>query len=113
MAFPRTPRNRDFAGAALVGLAGVGSRLAFGAAFPTRPIYDFQALIDFGLRLRDFGLAADAWYWAQFNSGLPVMLSVLFRFLPGDPVAVARSATAVATGLLGVIPFLAWRSVLR
>src|SRR5262245_29379005 len=113
MEAPRTGVRRDVAGAAVLALVGVGLRLAFNAAFPARPFYDFQALIEFGLRLRDHGLAADGWYWAQFNAGLPVLLSVLFRFAPNDPASAARTATAVMSGLLGLLPFLGWRSVLR
>ncbi|HWZ86366.1 MAG TPA: hypothetical protein VN032_09195 [Thermoanaerobaculia bacterium] len=48
----------------------------------------------------------------QFNPGLPLMLSLLFRIFPGGIAGVARVATATATGLVPVLPFLLWRPVL-
>jgi hypothetical protein len=49
----------------------------------------------------------------MFNPGVPLVLSGLFRIFPSiDPAAVARLATAVACGLLPVLPFLIWRGVL-
>jgi hypothetical protein len=56
-------------------------------AFPTIPFSDFRALIDFGARLRDRGLAAPGWGWVQFNPGLPLILSVLLRAFPSDPAS--------------------------
>ena len=91
---------------------GVGSRLAFIAVYPTLPFWDSRALVHFASLIRQHGLAAEGWYWAQFNSGLPMILAALFRFAPGDPIPVARTATAVATGLVGVIPFVLWRPAL-
>jgi hypothetical protein len=99
----------EVAGLAILVAVGVGARLAFVAAFPPRPFWDFLGLIHFGALLRDHGLAAPGWYWSQFNPGLPVILSFLFRIFPGDQIAVARTATAVSTGLLPLFPFLLWR----
>ena len=87
-------------------------RLAFIAVYPTLPFWDSRALVHFASLIRQHGLAAEGWYWAQFNSGLPMILAALFRFAPGDPIPVARTATAVATGLVGVIPFVLWRPAL-
>ncbi|HEX2719802.1 MAG TPA: hypothetical protein VHM71_02520, partial [Candidatus Deferrimicrobium sp.] len=56
-------------------------------------------------------IAAPGWFWTFFNPGVPAVLSVLFRLFPSDPDAVARTATAVATGAVCVVPFLAWREV--
>jgi hypothetical protein len=92
------PWRRDLAGAALLVVLGVGLRLAFLRAFPTLPLSDFRALIDFGIRLRDRGLAAPGWGWVQFNPGLPLILSVLLRAFPSDPASAARIATAAVTG---------------
>jgi hypothetical protein len=115
----REASNRTGGGAArdvLLALAiagvGVGLRLAFVAAYPSRPFSDFLALVDFGFRLRDHGLTAPGWHWAQFNPGLPMILSVLLRFAsPTGGFELVRSATAVATGLVGLAPFLLWRGV--
>jgi hypothetical protein len=103
---------REWADVLLLLVIGVGTRVGFALAFPTRPFFDFLQVVHFGTLLRDQGLFARGWYWSQFNPGLPVILAVLFRVFPGDPVAVARMATAVATGLCPVLPFLLWRSVL-
>lgn len=107
----QAPSAREWACALLLILLGVGARLTFVSRFPTLPFSDFQALIEFGLRLSDQGLVEKSWHWQQFNPGLPLILSVLFRFLPGEPVSVARTATAVVTGLLPLLPFLLWRGV--
>jgi hypothetical protein len=103
--------SREALAAAALLVLGVGPRILFAARFPVAPFSDFRALIDFGLALRDRG-AAESWHWVQFNPGLPVALSLLFRVAPGSE-AVARLATAVATGLLPLLPFFLWRSVLE
>jgi len=104
--------RREALGAVALALVGVGLRLAFVARFPTEPISDFRGLVLFGVRLRDEGLAVPGWHWVQFNPGLPLILSVLFRILPHGVIATARHATAVATGLVPLLPFLLWRGVL-
>ena len=105
-------RRRDLQGAALLLVLGVGVRLAFCAAFPARPFSDFGGLVAFGLRLRDEGLFVPGWHWVQFNSGLPLLLSVLFRVVPHGTEQAARVATAVVTGLTPLLPFLLWRPIL-
>ncbi len=106
-----TGRREALGAVALVAL-GVGLRLLFAAAFPTQPFSDFRAIVDFGLRLRDQGPAAPGWGWVQFNPGLPLLLSVLFRAAPADPASAARVATAIVSGLTPVLPFLLWRPIL-
>lgn len=103
---------REAAGAAALVLAGVGLRLAVAAAFPTEPVSDFRGLVLFGVRLRDEGLAVPGWHWVQFSPGLPLILSLLFRVFPHGVAAVARSATAVAAGLVAVVPYVLWRPIL-
>jgi hypothetical protein len=105
-------RRRDLSGAALLLLLGVGLRLGFCAAFPTRPFSDFAGLVAFGLRLRDDGLFVPGWHWVQFNPGLPLVLSVLLRAVPHGAASAARAATAVLTGLTPLLPFLLWRPIL-
>lgn len=104
--------GREWAGVSLLLLVGVGTRVAFAFAYPTLPFFDFLQLVHFGTLLRHQGLFASGWYWSQFNPGLPVILSVLFRAFPADPIAVARMSTAVATGLCPILPFLLWRPML-
>ena len=108
----RVDSRREAAAAALLALIGVGLRLAFARAFPTIPFSDFHALIAFGARLRDDGLTAPGWGWVQFNPGLPLLLSLLLRVFPSNPDVAARTATAVLTGLAGLVPFLLWRPFL-
>jgi len=91
---------------------GVGVRLAFLRAFPTQPFWDFLQLVHFGELLRDHGPFAYGWYWAQFNPGLPLILAGLFRVFPGDDASTARIATAAATGLVPLLPYLIWRPVM-
>jgi hypothetical protein len=105
-------RPRDAIGAAVLALLGIGVRLGFGAAFPTQPVSDFRGLVMFGLRLRDEGLSVPGWHWVQFNSGLPLFLAALFRVFPHHVAAVARIVTAVATGLVPLLPYALWRPVL-
>ena len=111
-----SPENSDRApewtAGVLLLVLSLGTRLAFVARYPAMPFFDFVQIVHFGVLLRDQGLAAAGWYWSQFNPGLPVLLSLLFRLFPRDPIATARTATAVATGLLPLIPFLLWRRVL-
>ncbi len=108
----RGSSQREWAGLALLLALGLGPRLALAAWFPTLPFWDSLQLIHFGTLLQKTGLASSGWYWAQFNAGLPMILAALFSLFPGDPTVVARTATAVATGLLPAIPFLVWRAVL-
>jgi hypothetical protein len=103
----------DWWGAACLAFLGVGCRVAFTLRFPTEPFSDFNALVRFALQFRDHGLFVPGWHWVQFNPGLPLVLSLLYRLFP-DPAAtaiVARTATAIATGLLPLIPFFLWRGV--
>lgn len=99
-------------GAVALALAGVGLRLAFVAAFPAEPVSDFRGLVVFGLRLRDEGLAVPGWHWVQFNPGLPLLLSALFRVFPRGVAETARVATAVTTGLVPLLPYWLWRPIL-
>lgn len=105
-------QRRGLRGAAFLLLLGVGLRLWFCAAFPARPFSDFAGLVAFGLRLRDEGLFVPGWHWVQFNPGLPLVLSLLFRVVPHGTAQAARTATAVVTGLTPLLPFLIWRPIL-
>ncbi len=96
--------------AILLGVA-IGVRLLFVTVFPTLPFSDFLALIGFGLHLRDHGFTAPTGFWALFSAGLPMLLALLYDVFPNAGPAAARIATAVATGLLPLAPFLLWRSV--
>jgi hypothetical protein len=101
----------EWLGLALLLAAGLLPRLAFVAAFPTRPISDFRALVDFGLRMRDQSVFVDGFYWDLLGPGVPLTLSLLLRLFPASPESTARLATAIATGLLPLLPYLIWRGV--
>jgi hypothetical protein len=106
------PDRREVAGAAALVVVGVGLRLIFVAIFPTLPVSDFGGLVLFGVRLAQEGLAVPGWHWVQFNAGMPLILSVLFRLAPHGVAATARTATAVVTGLVALLPYAIWRPVL-
>ncbi len=95
-------------------ILGLAPRLALISRYPTIPVSDFGNIIAFGLYLRDHGLTAPAWwFWQGFHAGVPVVLSGLFRIYPClEPASLARFATAFATGLLAILPFIIWRGVL-
>src|SRR5262245_40744596 len=105
-------RWRDAAAAAILAFLGIELRLAFVEAFPAQAVSDTLKLVAFGRVFRDQGLIPATNYWTDFNPGLPMILSLLDRFFPDDPAVVGRTATAVAMGLIGLIPFFLWRPVL-
>lgn len=109
-AVPR--RGREIALGALILALGLGARLSFVHRFPTRPISDFNSIVDFATSLRDHSWIQGSWHWDFFSPGLPLALSIVLRLFPGDPAVVARTATAVACGLMPLLPFLIWRGVL-
>lgn len=104
-------RRGEWLGLIALLAAGLLPRLAFVTLFPTRPVSDFRALVDFGLAMRDHSVATGGFYWDLLNPGLPLTLSLILRLFPASPDAAARLATAVATGLLPVLPFLLWRGI--
>jgi len=106
------PASREALWLSLVLAAGLLTRLAFVTAFPIQPVSDFRSLLDFGLWMRDRSVVTGGFYWDLLNPGLPLVLSLLLRLFPASPEAVARVATAVATGLVPGLPFALWRGVL-
>lgn len=104
-------RSKETLALLLLLLLGVIPRLAFALRYPTIPVSDFASLVAFGQNLRYHGLIVPGWFWEFFNPGLPLVLSALFHIFPGDPGSVARIATALACGLLPLLPFLIWRGV--
>ena len=104
--------RREWLGLALLLAAGLLPRLAFVTAFPTRPVSDFRGLVDFGLALRDHrAIAGGFYYWDFLNPGLPLTLSLILRLFPAWPDSAARLATAIATGLMPLLPYRLWRGV--
>lgn len=105
-------RPKEILGLLLLLILGLAPRLAFVSRFPTIPVSDFYALVAFGQAIHDHGLISNGWFWL-YSPGAPLVLSGLFRILPGmEPATVARLATAFACGLLPIVPFLIWRGVL-
>jgi hypothetical protein len=93
--------------------AGLLPRLLVAELVPTTPVSDFRAVVGFALAFRDQGIVPGGYFWEVLNVGPAMAISLLYRLVPGDPDELARLATAAFTGLLGVVPFLAWRGVLR
>jgi hypothetical protein len=90
---------------------GVLPRMALIAVFPTQPISDFASLVHFALELEAHPFAPNVWEWTSYSSGLPTVLSLLFRVTPFAPVPTARVATALLTGLTPILPFWIWRRI--
>jgi hypothetical protein len=90
---------------------GVLPRLALIAAFPTQPISDFASLIHFALELEADPFAPGVWEWTSYSSGLPTVLSLLFRVSPFAAIPTARVATALVTGLTPALVFWIWRGI--
>jgi len=103
--------RREWLGLAALLAAGLLSRLAFVTVFPTKPYSDFLGLLEFGLWMRDRSIVTGWFFWDLFNPGLPLILSLILRLFPAAPETAARLATAAATGLLPVFPYLLWRGV--
>jgi hypothetical protein len=112
MTAPESFRSREWVWALLLLALGVGARVFIASYLPTLPVSDFQAVVAFALNLRDKSLFHSGYHWDVLNLGPPLVLSVVMRVFPEDPVATARFTTAVWCGLLPVFPFLFWRRVL-
>jgi len=97
---------------ALIVVLGLSLRLLFITFFPTVQTSDFRNLLDFAILFRDDGLAKNAWQWLYFPPGLPVLLSIILRFVHESPDTVARWTTAFITGLVPILPYLLWKDVL-
>ncbi len=107
----RSHLSREVLAAAVLLALGVGTRWIFATRYPATAFSDFRALLEFGRVIAGQGLAADTWHWIQFNPGLPMILALLSGFSASSEPA-ARMATAVATGLVPLLPFFLWRPVL-
>ena len=114
MLAPREPLwRRDALTAVLLAFLGIAVRLAFVRAFPVAPRSDSQMLVAFGRVFHDRGFIPNSTLWILFNPGLPMILSLFDGLFSRDIAGAARTATAIAMGLLGVLPFLLWRRVLE
>lgn len=102
--------NELFAILLVLGL-GLIPRLVFTYVFPTQPISDFSAIINFGIRLTQDPFAIGYGGWSFLNPGLPLILSALFRLIPAEPTAIARWASVIMAGVLPLIPLLVWKNV--
>ena len=96
-------------------LLGLAPRLIFIGRFPTIPVSDFKSLVAFGQYFHENGLIGSGhpWFWEYLNPGLPVFLSGVFTLYPClEPGSLARVLTAVACGVLPLLPFFIWRGVM-
>lgn len=110
---PAAPKRRGEGLCTVLLLAlGLLPRLAFVTAFPSLPVSDFRCIVEFGVFFRDASFTSPSWFWEFFSPGVPMFLSLVFRAIPGPPDDLARLATAVVTGLMPLLPFFLWRSVL-
>lgn len=95
----------------LVVFASVGVRIILALQFPTIPTSDFNSIVVFASALAEHGLAAKGWFWDLISPGTPVLLSLIMRAVPFDPVSTARLATTTMLGLLPLLPLLLLRGV--
>lgn len=112
---PSVPRQSDLReGLACILLlaAGLLPRLAFVSVFPTVPVSDFRGLVNFALAFGSGSGLPQGRSWELYSPGLPLALAPLLRVSPLPPDDTARLATAVLCGLVPLLPFLLWRSVL-
>lgn len=107
-----TKRREALAGLLLL-ILGLGPRLWFVFRLPTIPVSDFANVVSFATYLRTHGLLSNGWwFWQVLNVGAPLVLSGVFRIFPSvEPAAVARMATAVACGVVPLLPLVIWRGV--
>ena len=96
---------------ALILAAGLLPRLIFIRSFPAHPISDFLSMVDFAILFREDLFAKNAWQWHFFSPGLPLILSVLLGVIHKSPETIGRWATAFATGLVPLAPYLLWKDV--
>ncbi|HUE99536.1 MAG TPA: hypothetical protein VMN99_09790 [Anaerolineales bacterium] len=104
-------RRQELTWLGLILVVGLSLRLLFITFFPTTPVSDFLSLLDFAIVFRDDWVAKNAWQWRYFSPGLPLILSVILRFVHGSPETIARVATAFLTGLVPVLPYLLWKDI--
>jgi len=104
-----TQRSRELTLSLILLFAALSPRLLMVTLFPTQPISDFAGLVGFGKHLMQAGMASSSWHWDFFSTGLPLTLSLLFRWLPFQPEATARLATALLTGTSALLPWFLWR----
>ncbi|GAB1594598.1 hypothetical protein [Lysobacter claricitrinus] len=89
---------------------GLALRATLMLRYPTIPVSDFLRVVDFATMLsRDFG--APTWHWLLLSPGTSTLLGVILRVVPGDPVAVARTATMLLMSALPLLPLVVLRGV--
>src|SRR5215211_7902342 len=103
---------QEFIWLSLILITGLSLRLLFITLFPTKPFSDFLSLLNFATMFRDDWVAKNAWQWYYLSPGLPLLLSIVLRFVHQSPEVVGRWTTAVITGLVPVLPYLMWKDVL-
>ena len=104
--------RQEFMWLSLILIIGLSLRLLFITLFPTKPFSDFLSLLDFAIVFRDDWVVKNAWQWYYLSPGLPLILSIVLRFVHQSPEIVGRWTTAFITGLVPVLPYLMWKDVL-
>lgn len=95
----------------LIAFLGIITRLVFNLVFPPQPVSDFLSILDFARKFTHDIFATAAPHWKLLNPGTSFFLAPFLQLYPASPEVVARSLTAVLTGLLPLIPFLVWKGV--
>ena len=93
-------------------VAGLLPRAIQALNSPTIPVSDFRTIVESASLLARGGASRGAWEWRVLGPALPLFLSALFRLVPASPDLVARFATALAVGLVPLVPYSLWRGAL-
>ena len=95
----------------IIVISGVLPRLLFAHYFPSQPVSDFKAIIDFANEFSK-NIFSNYYAWRSISPGLPLILSFLFRiFSTSTPASIARWCTVLFTGLTPLLPYLIWRDI--
>lgn len=96
----------------IVVLASILVRLLLVSIFPTKPISDFQGIVQLANGIAtEATFSADSLGWSTFSAGTSTVLGIIQYVLGGEPERSARLSTAVMMGLLPLIPLLLLRRV--
>lgn len=96
----------------IVVLASISIRLLLVSVFPSKPISDFQGIVQLANGIAtEATFSADSLGWSTFSAGTSTVLGIIQYVLGGEPERSARLSTAVMMGLLPLMPLLLLRRV--
>lgn len=111
VSYPLKQEQQELTWFALITFLGVISRLVFNLVFPSQPVSDFLRILNFAKAFAGDFFAVASPHWGSLNPGVSIFLAPFLHLYPASPEVVARSLTAVLTGLMPLVPFLLWKGV--